>query len=222
MNKYIRIHGRYNNCPKKEEDLLNLIIEQWDEFKIKNGRYPTSQEVDNDKSMIPTRTIQRRLGGLKQVREKLGHNVVNFSSGETRSNTAKSCIARSIKEEIELSNFLYNNFGKRPYVVKQETYNETSQTRSDIGVYYKGGHFFVDTFFAKDRYSLMGSINHKQRKIKGLEIKDPIYFVSTNDEVIDQEMIDQLLMHKKIKLGKNIHVVNSKNFKLLCDQYVPL
>ncbi|MGV8130836.1 MAG: hypothetical protein ACP5N7_01920 [Candidatus Pacearchaeota archaeon] len=222
MNKYERKSGRYNNCPRTEEGLLNLIGVQWNEFKFKNGRYPTSQEVDTDKNMIPTRTIQRKLGGLKQLREKLGSDVTNFSSGTTRSETAKHCIARSLKEEIDLSNFLYNKFGKRPYVIKQETYNEISQTRSDIGVYYKKGHFFVDTFFAKDRYSLMGSINHKQRKVRGMKIKDTIFYVSTNDELINQEVIDQLLSQKKNKLPENIRVITMENFKKQCDSYTPL
>lgn len=221
MNTYIRKSGRYNNVPKDDESLLELIKNQWESYKNTYGSYPTSQVIDVDKSMIPTKTIQRRFGSLANVRKMFGSDVLNFSEGQIRSDMASKCMARSFFDEIEISNFLYIYFGKRPNVVKQETYCDTSATRADMGVYYKNGHFFVDSFSASDRYSLLGCINHKQGKIKNLDIQDTIYYVSTNDDVISQEIIDGVLKDKKNKLPENVKVLTFKNFQLECSNFTP-
>lgn len=221
MNKYIRKSGRYNNVPKDDESLLELIKNQWESYKESHGVYPTSQVIDMDKSMVSTKTIQRRFGSLANVRQTLGSSILNFSAGESRSDTARKCMARSFFDEIEVSNFLYLYFGKRPNVVKQETYCDTSATRADMGVYHKDGHFFVDSFSASDRYSLLGCINHKQGKIKSLDIQDTVYYVSANDEVISQETIDGVLKSKKNKLPENVKVLTYKNFQLECSNFTP-
>ena len=88
-----------------------------------------------------------------------------------------------------------------------------SRHRSDCGVYFNGKHFFVDIFSAKDKFSLSGCINFKQKKLDG--VQEDVYFVSSNPE-ITQEFIDELVYHKKNPLPPNAKVLTLKNFKELC------
>lgn len=221
MNNYKRKKGKYNGLPQDEKSLLELVKLQWEEFKKINGSYPTAQEIDSSNSMVPCRTIQRKLGSLKSVREKLGYPVTNFSTGTQRSDTIKESLARSMYAEAEVFNYVYNYFGKRPKVYKNEYYSDELLIQSDIGVYHKHGHFYVDTFYANDLYSLRGCINNKQAKLKDLNIKDIIYFVSTNPD-ISQHAIDLLVLSKNNKLPNTIIVLTTENFKMECNKFTPL
>ncbi len=219
MTKYQRVLGRYNNCPANNEELLKLIEKQWEDFKLKNERYPTSQEIDEDINMVPCKTIQRRIGGIKKCRELLNHKIINYSSGESRSRSAAASMALSIEKEDEIQLFLCDKFGNRPNVCRQEPYMEfNNNIRSDFGVYHQKGHFFIDVFSAKDEWSLVGCINHKQKKITELSISDPIFYV-TLGEIISQEMIDRVVEKKKNKLPKNIIIMTEKNFKNKCKTF---
>ena len=203
---------------KLPNNLLETIKKEWDQFKAIHNRYPTSQEIDRDKNMISTRTMQRKFGGVMEVRKMLGHEISNYSAGQTRVNTAILFNKRSDEEEFKVANFLIETFGKRPNVCGQEPYEEyNGRVRSDYGVYTQNGkHFFVDVFYAQDQQSLVGCINYKQKKIIDKKIDDTIYYVSSNDEVISQLVIDKTIKNKKNKLPDNVKVLTFDNFKKEC------
>lgn len=223
MKEYIRVSGLsiHSSYGMKDEDLINLINLQWQAFHASHGHYPSSQEIDTCPEMVTTRTIQRRLGGLMELRKRLGHEITNYSAGETRSKTASLFIARSLDEEYELLRWLIGKFGNKPNIASQDPYNEfETKYRSDYGVYHKTGHFFVDIFSAKDVISMAGSINSKQRKIEKSKTSDIIYLVSTNPN-ITQDQIDTLVKNKKNPLPKNVIAITLDGFKSECEKYIP-
>lgn len=215
--EYKRVSGR--GIYLTNEELLDFIKGQWEKFKNINGHYPTTQDIDNDQTMIGSRLILRRFGGLMKLRNTLGMDILNYSAGETRSKSAEKSIALAYNDECICQRFLCEHFGMRPLVVAQEQYLEfDNRSRSDFGVYHKNGHFFVDVFTAKDDWSLAGCINHKMKKLKGLNVLDDIFFVSLNDS-LTQDIIDDLVKNKKNKLPKNVRVLTNANFKKLCKKY---
>lgn len=212
--------GRYSPIAKlNANELLALVDSQWENFKSINGHYPTAQEIDESMDMVTTKTIQRRLFGVVNCRIALGHSITNYSKGETRASTASNSMTISVNDENELQAFLCNYFGPRPNVAREEPYLEFNRQRSDFGVYHKGGHFFVDVFTAKDKWSLVGGINHKQNKIKNLIIKDKIYYVANN---VTQEVIDYVVKNKKNRLPDNIIILSASNFKNYCKTLTPI
>lgn len=222
MTIYKRISGKNNTIPKSNDELLNIIKKQWEDFKIKNNSYPTAQQIDDDKSMVPCRTIERRLGGIRKCRELLGHTVLNYSEGENRSKSAAKSIALSINDENIMQRYLCNKFGNRPNVCRQEPYLEFDDNiRSDFGVYHSTGHFFVDVFTPKDIWSLQGCINHKQKKIMNLGIQDRIYYVVLGGK-ITQEYIDDYVDKKKNELPRNVFVMTEQMFKKDIHKYKPV
>lgn len=204
----------YNRKNFGDFDAFKEIIKnQWQEFKDKNGTYPTSQEIDKSDNMIPTKTIQRRVGSLANMRKVLGLDFTNYSSGEIRSAVSATSMRRALDNEQELSAWLIQLFGDKPNVIIEERYLGHTRHRSDCGIYYKGKHFFVDIFSAKDKYSLSGCINFKQKKLGG--ISDSVFLVSSNP-LISQEFIDSLVYNKKNKLQPNAKVLTLDNFKKFC------
>lgn len=209
--------GRYSKIAMLADNaLLSLIKDQWDSYKKIYNKYPTSQEIDDSKDMVTSKTIQRRFGGVKNCRKLLNHSILNYSQGKTRSDTSSNSMALSINDENEMQAFLVSLFGNRPNVCGQEPYVEFNNIkRSNFGVYHKDGHFFVEIFTAKDKWSLSGCINHKQKKLIGLDIKDTVYFVAK------QTLIDSLVKNKKNKLPPNVVVISDKNFKNFCKTLKP-
>lgn len=202
-----------------DEDLINLIKSQWQAFNASHGHYPSAQEIDASPDMVTTRTIQRRFGGLKNLRQTLGHEESNYSSGPRRSAIALMCMNRSMNEEDELLVWLIERFGKKPNVISEDRYHEfDTRNRSDFGVYHQEGNFFIDVFSAQDKHSLSACLNQKQKKIEKSKTKEIVYLVSTNKN-ITQVQIDTLVKNKKNPLPENVIALTLDGFKVECDKY---
>lgn len=198
-----------------DEQLVELIKSQWEDYKNKNGNYPTAQQIDANKDMVCSKTIQRRFGGLVELRKKFGYETSDFTSGSYRSNVAREVVQRALSEEIALSNWLIELFGKAPNVIIEKRYAGHKKERSDMGVYLKDKHFFVDVFNAKDKQSFLGCINFKQKKVT--DITDDIYFVCTSH--FSQNDINDIVAKKKNPLPQNVKVMSVTEFKRICESF---
>lgn len=205
-----------------EEKLKIMIRDQWESWKELNGRYPTCVDIDNDFSLVTTKTIQRRFGGVTKLRKELGYTVTDYTMGEVRSAVASQAISESVISERKLSCFLYEYFGKRPNVCLWETYTERSNFKSDFGVYYKdGGHFFVDIFYARSLQSVKGCILAKMKKIEASETKEVVYLVCSNEN-ITQGQLEAVRRGKKKDVPTNVVFITLGEFKKEIEKYRPL
>ena len=146
----------------------------WTKEKIKEGlqkyynefgRYPTAHEIDKYPYLPSSRQIQRRFGGLPELRKQLGIEITDYTRGETRSHKAEIIGKRGLNYEKDIQKILIKHFGEI-FVHEQKPFNDYSG-RLDFFVYAKDEKFGVDVFYAEDIHSLTGCINYKQRSYKG-------------------------------------------------------
>lgn len=196
----------------------------WTEEKIKNGfekffekygRYPNVLEIDNFLELPSSKQLQRRFGGVRQLREKLGLSDIDFTTGEHRSRIAKFIGGRGLDKEREIQKILVERFGEM-FVHEQKPFNNYVG-RLDFVIYtkptrplaIKNFKFAIDVFYPSDLYSLAGCINTKQRLYKNLDFG--LILLQMNKE-ISQKQIDDFIAKKKNVLNNNIKVFNYPKF----------
>ena len=145
---------------------------QWDLIKIRtgfqefrkiHGRFPYALEIDDYPLLPSSRQIQRKFGGLKELRKLLGfsENELDHSKGETRSNLAKMIGRRGKDFEKEVYELLVNKFNEI-YVHQQKPFNNYA-SRIDFFVYAKNHKFGIDVFYPENIHNLVGCVNIKER-----------------------------------------------------------
>lgn len=198
----------YNNLKKAFED-----------FTLENGHEPTSYEIDADSRFISSRQIQRRFGGLKQLRTDLNLKVVDFTKGEERNRTLARIGPRSIEVEKIMYRVLLKKYSAAN-IHKQYPYCDDYRTKADFCLWNrkKNHRDIIDIFYPSSMRTLQGCVNSKQRKY--LEIVDhnlegytyDIWFVCANPEVTE-EKIEKFLKNKEKKLSANTHLISYELFK---------
>jgi len=118
-----------------------------EEFYRQNKRYPTAQEIDEFKYLPAARTIQRRFGGLVNLRKQLNlKGQSDFTRGKHSSERAKRINERSHALEREIYKHLVNKFGLE-FVHREYFFTDDRRTRTDFFVYCQNGNFSVDVFY---------------------------------------------------------------------------
>ena len=95
----------------------------FDRFIAENGRLPTAPEVDKTEYLPSARQIQRRFGGLRQLRRLLNYEITDFGSGRSRSRIATGGNLRGKEAERELEQQLSELFGEA-YLNSENYYEE--------------------------------------------------------------------------------------------------
>lgn len=66
------------------------------------GRYPTAHDIDLYPYLPSSRQIQRRFGGLPELRKQLGIQITDYTRGRTRSNKAAIIGKRGLNYEKDI------------------------------------------------------------------------------------------------------------------------
>jgi len=190
-------------------------------FYGQNERYPTSQEIDAFAFLPSSRSIQRRFGGLVELRKTLGlSGQDDFTKGEHSSRRATEINKRAHMVEKEVHTYLTDLFST-PFVHREYFFLDDKRTRTDFFVYHQNGEFSVDVFYPKDRYNLIGCLNSKLRKYDNeLLTQYPVIFLQMNKDISSEELRG-VLKNKKNKLKKYQHLMCLEEFKQFCASKEP-
>lgn len=188
-----------------DRDTLRLK-EGIDRFIKENKREPRSYDFDDTDYLPSSKTIRRKFGGLKKIREKFGLTTIDFTSGPTRSKTAKDSSERAQKYEKELYELLvkkhHDIHGIKKTVERELEYNTYSglvtdkkEIRSDSAIVdrVKKHIIFIDFFYATDIRSLYSCVGIKRRKIEKDFVKPydytyEQYFVCVNPAIVQEDL----------------------------------
>lgn len=186
-----------------------------------HGYYPASHEIDAFEFLPSARSIQRRFGGLVNIRKDLGLNTqLDLRMGEHSSKRAKKINARAHKIEKEIYDYLADIFGIE-FVHREHFFTDDRRTRTDFFIYCKDGNFSVDVFFPKDRHNFIGCLNSKMKTYKDVNmLQYPVIFLQMNEN-ISQEEIKNILERKKNKLSPQQKVMVFAEFKEFCKDKEP-
>lgn len=185
----------------------------FEKFRLDSGRYPTATDIDKIPYLPTSRTIQRKFGGLKELRKLIGlsGDDLDQRSGAQRATVVVEMGLRSFNDENMVYKTLINKYGKQA-IHRQAPYCDTRLLRTDFKIHTPNkSRLFVDIFYPRNKYSLLGCINGKQNKLKSIKLKDQIIFVVMN-KTMTQGFIDNLVLNKKNQLPPNIKVVNYETF----------
>jgi len=181
-----------------------------------NKRYPTAREVDESEFLPSSRSIQRRFGGLIEIRKTVGLNSsVDFRKGKYSSDRAKKINERASRVEKQVHGYLVNLFGTE-FVHREYFFTDDKRTRTDFFIYCKNGNFSVDVFFAQNRHNFIGCLNSKMRTYSNIEmLQYPVIFLHMNSEISSEEILS-ILKNKKNKLLKYQAVMTFGEFEAFC------
>lgn len=140
----------------------NKIKEGFERFMEENGRLPSAVEIDVIEYLPSSRLIQRKFGGLEQLRGQFGYCDTHFGKGKFRSSIAFRVGSRGRAEELSLEKVLRQHFGE--VFVHTEKMFDTSKNRVDFFVYSPAGNFGVDVFYTESMHCLQSNINIKMKK----------------------------------------------------------
>ncbi|MFA6416032.1 MAG: hypothetical protein WCW56_00920 [Candidatus Paceibacterota bacterium] len=186
-------------------------------FFEEHGRYPTGPEVDRYQYLPSARSIERRFGGIVQLRQTLKlDSQADFRSGQHSADRARMIGQRAHKTENVVNDFLVERFGKE-FVHREYFFVDDKRTRADFFVYDKTGGFCVDVFYPGSKRNLQGCLNSKLDKYTSEYMRQyPIIFLQMNEE-ITQGMLDELIKNKKKLLSKGQSLMDWETFAKFCS-----
>ena len=206
-----------------EFELEDLKI-GFERFNKENGHYPSAWEVDHCKYLPSSRQIQRRFNGLRELRKRLGIEVLDKRTGNSRILTMQKIIPNHRKTMNQIHDVLEKRFGKE-FVHREWSFGDDRRNRADFYVYTQNGNFVVDIFHPQNLHSLVGCLNIKQKKYswfyKVTDFKDEIIFIPTNIG-ISQEEINNHLKRKENKLRDNEKVMTLEEFRKFSQEKIPI
>jgi len=202
--------------PRKGEILWTRekIKEGFEKFVRENRHLPTSIEVDKAEYLPTSRWIQKKYGGLEDLRRLLGYKITSFRRGERKTKAMRIVNRRGRKIELDLEKFLQAKFGEM-FVHSEKYIGNNIKNRIDFLVYSPDGKFGIDVFYATSHYSLITSIYIKTNRYKDLPYG--LYLVVANRD-FSQEKIDKHIRSKKSPLPRNVQVVTTETFKKLIEK----
>lgn len=181
------------------------IVEGFKRFNKKYGKYPSSKDIDSCEYLPSTRFIQRRLGGLVNLRKILGINQIDQRNQNFKKNFNKD-LATKFKKEFY--NYLKNKYGEI-YVHNNSIFLDDNQITIDFKIFDKEDeekNAAIITIYTQNIDYLNTVINIKRKKFdlfKDEFVNDlsklKTYFVSLNPD-IKQEEINNKMNNKKNKL----------------------
>lgn len=197
-----------------DEEILNIIKEEFENFFKEKGRYPTTQEIDQSKVMPSSRSMQRRFGGVKKVRELLGLPIHDYTKGESRSAKAKLCMERGSATEDKCLEILTTRF---PIQTIHQQAGFGDSFRTDFLIYNKTKNFYIDVFYTENVNNLNSILNIKFHKYS--IIKDfPVLFVC---EGLLSEDIKYKTKNKKNYFPENFQVISLSELQEVIQSYTP-
>lgn len=200
----------------RNEVTLDNIREGLERFNREHGHYPTADEIDSCRYLPSSRQIQKKLGGLKRVREILGLHDHDYRRGSRRQVAIDKFLKLSTTSEKETREFLDKRYGE--ICVHEEKRYGDGRNRVDFFVYAKE-NFAVEVFNTYSLRNLGKNLNSKLHKFNDFPFK--LYFVVTGGE-FSQTSIDALMSHKEnLPLPANMKCLTIEEFKKECFDKLP-
>lgn len=182
---------------KKETDLtasqerfLRKQKKDVERFIAENGREPVSLDFDTEKYMTSSRSIQRRLGGLVNLRNLLGLEVKDFTKGSERVKKAKVSMDDCQKDESDLFKQLLSVYTQKNVSSPTKVFLYRGVT-ADLRLDHEGVTYLIDIFKPNSKPSFLSCVRIKNKKYlqegESFYIK-PVQFlyVCMNEEVMVQ------------------------------------
>jgi hypothetical protein len=195
-----------------KEALLERLGQSFEMFKQDHGRYPNSYEiVTGNKYVFPSaKTLDRRFGGVKKVRELLGLEITNYTAGEHRSKMLKeTLLPRAQESEGEFYKKLLKIVPKTS-IHQQESYSFNIKVLSDFILDLPKSRIGVDVFYANSYRSMSGCVSAKERKLKRVSDTN-VFLLSVSDRVSDDD-IKKYIQRRKAPLAENITIMTGEAF----------
>ncbi|HVS58611.1 MAG TPA: hypothetical protein VHD60_02605 [Candidatus Saccharimonadales bacterium] len=189
----------------------------FDRFIAENGRLPTAPETDRTDYLPSARQIQRRFGGLKELRAALGYEDTDFGSGTHRSNMATNGNLRASEAERELQHQLASIFGE-PYV-HSEKYYGGGRNRADFIVYTKDAIFGIDVFTTETKHDLQKNVAIKIDKYIDFPQSQPLYFVVVSKSLSESDVKLAVAGMTKISKLPSVKVLTPEGLFEDVEQY---
>jgi len=187
---------------------LEILKQEFENFKIKNGNYPATLDITTQNGFsFSAKTIQRRMGGIVNIRKNFGLEITDFTKGSIRADKALASNNKSFIEQEKIYKKLRLIFGEY-YIHQQSPYGDFGRQRSDFKIHHKQGHLYIDIFYANRYESMVGCINAKLKKFNPDIIWGDIILVNTNKLFNDR--IPKLIEQRKTPLPKNIKVMSEQ------------
>lgn len=209
---FVDINLRKSSPHKQPKWTIEQVKAGLEYFRELNGRYPSANEIDNFEYLPSSRSIQRSLGGLENVRNALGFDLslTNLTKGVVRSTKAKQTYSNAVDFEEEFYYYLIKHIDE--VKVHEHKILRPGHVCCDFFIYTsdKNG-FAIDIFYAQDLFTLARTVNIKFKRYKKLE--HPIYFILVGNSNINQIQLDTVIANKKLAWPKNIKLFTEKNFK---------
>lgn len=214
----LRTQKRGNQKPWTLEELSLGLQHFYNEHK----RYPTASEVDTYPYLPSARSIERRFGGLVELRRQLKlETQFDFRNGKHSAERASKINRRAHNVELVVYEFLQNIFGKE-FVHREYFFTDDRRTRADFFVYDTKKGFCVDVFYPSDRRNLIGCLNSKLLKYHSEYMRQyPVIFLQMN-EGIPQETLDVVVQNKKKNLSDGQYLMSWNTFQNFCKSRDPL
>lgn len=200
---------------------LDNVLEGFKHFYQEHGRWPLGNDLMSCPYLPNTKTIERKFGGIVEVRKKLGIDQPHFNAGSRRSKKASELWTRGFVLEEEIYEKLLHRFHE-PFVHNQGRMDlgQGSVGRADFIVYHTGGKFFVDVFFPDDAQNRFASnVVAKVRTYQN--ICYPIFLVVGNP-TISQQAIELHLSKMKLALNPHLTFLTKEKFLDTLGDFQPL
>lgn len=204
--------GLHNIVPNKKRSSLNSVQDLrplLERFSKDYNRYPTANDFDTCPYLPSSRLIQRRFGGMIEMRKSLSLPITDYSEGIERSKEAKIINKRAESEQNKIFKLLIKKFS-RELVHREYLLSDNSRRRCDFYVFAKQNNFYLDIFYPKDMHSLMGCVSEKAGRYRDITSGGKkVIFLQTNPDI-------NFFEHGDMGFGK-YEVMSLPHFKKFLD-----
>src|SRR4030042_2547087 len=190
---------------------LENIKEGLEKFYKEFGKYPTALDIDKYPYLPSSRQIQRKFGGLPNLRKSLNIQDLDYTKGNLRRKIYNEISNLSFQAERNLEFLLIKKFGE-PFVHIEKPVDKNSKRRFDFFIYAKNIKFAIDIFYSSNIKNIQSNINFKIDSYKNKNSAIPLYIVLDNNKITQLEL-DKIVTNKPYKpLPSNTKLLTLENF----------
>lgn len=203
---------------------LEKIKEGFDKFYNLYNRYPAAYDIDDFDFLPSSRQIQRKFGGLVNLRKELGLEINNYTHGKIRSIKISDFNTKGRAYENIAHKLLLENFDEKFIHVEKPTCKEenpleyNSKDRYDFYVYAKPDNFAIDVFGTNDNRGVVNIMNIKEKKYIKISSKENIYFLYFGKN-IKKEKIQYWMENRKNKFPTRWKILSFEDFRKELKKY---
>lgn len=192
----------------------------FERYVKENGRLPTAYEIDDTEYLPSARQIQRRFGGVSQLRKELGYGDVHFGKGDHRGDRSKVTGLRGGNAEDALETLLVNKFGEL-FVQSEKRFGE-NRNRVDFVVYAENAVIGIDVFATDDKRTIIKNVAVKIPKYVSFPSDIPLYFVVWTKSINAKEIEAAVANMSKMSLLPQLKVTSVGRLMSELESLVPL